>query len=66
MKRAKGAPPSRTFIADGAWMRSPDHGENILGDYVQTAIDLTTGTLERPRAVNSSRSAICATRSSTG
>ena len=29
-----------------AWMRSPDHRENILGDYTQTGIDLTTGTLE--------------------
>ncbi|MBK5220915.1 MAG: CAP domain-containing protein [Thermoleophilia bacterium] len=29
-----------------AWMRSPEHRENILGEYTQTGIDLTTGTLE--------------------
>jgi uncharacterized protein YkwD len=29
-----------------AWMRSPEHRENILGDYTQTGIDLTAGTLE--------------------
>lgn len=29
-----------------AWMRSPEHRENILGDYAETGIDLVTGTLE--------------------
>ena len=29
-----------------AWMRSPEHRENLLGDYDQTGIDLVTGTLE--------------------
>lgn len=29
-----------------AWMRSPEHRENILGDYSQTGIDLVSGTLE--------------------
>jgi uncharacterized protein YkwD len=28
-----------------AWMRSPEHRENILGDYDQTGIDLRTGEL---------------------
>jgi uncharacterized protein YkwD len=28
-----------------AWMRSPDHRENILADFDQTGIDLHTGTL---------------------
>lgn len=29
-----------------AWMRSPEHRENILGPYTETGIDLVTGTLE--------------------
>jgi len=29
-----------------AWMRSPEHRENILGDYAETGIDLASGTLE--------------------
>lgn len=29
-----------------AWMRSPEHRENLLGNYSQTGIDLVTGTLE--------------------
>ena len=29
-----------------AWMRSPEHRENILGDFDQTGIDLRTGTLD--------------------
>jgi uncharacterized protein YkwD len=29
-----------------AWMRSPEHRENILADFDQTGIDLRTGTLE--------------------
>jgi uncharacterized protein YkwD len=29
-----------------AWLRSPEHRENILGDFTQTGIDLVTGTLE--------------------
>ncbi len=29
-----------------AWMRSPEHRANILGDYAETGIDLATGTLE--------------------
>lgn len=29
-----------------AWMRSPTHRKNILGDYTQIGIDLRTGTLE--------------------
>lgn len=29
-----------------AWLRSPEHRENLLGAYTQTGIDLTTGTLE--------------------
>jgi uncharacterized protein YkwD len=29
-----------------AWMRSPTHRKNILGDYTQIGIDLQTGTLE--------------------
>jgi uncharacterized protein YkwD len=29
-----------------AWLRSPEHRENILGDYTQTGVDLTSGTLE--------------------
>lgn len=29
-----------------AWMRSPEHRANILGDYSQTGIDLRSGTLE--------------------
>ena len=28
-----------------AWMRSPEHRENILADYDQTGIELRTGTL---------------------
>ena len=28
-----------------AWMRSPEHRANILGDFSQTGIDLRTGTL---------------------
>lgn len=28
-----------------AWLRSPEHRENILGEYSQTGIDLVTGTL---------------------
>jgi uncharacterized protein YkwD len=29
-----------------AWMRSPEHRENVLGDYAETGIDVATGTLE--------------------
>lgn len=29
-----------------AWMRSPEHRENLLGEYAETGIDLVTGTLE--------------------
>jgi uncharacterized protein YkwD len=29
-----------------AWMRSPEHRENILGDFAETGIDVATGTLE--------------------
>ena len=29
-----------------AWMRSPEHRENILGEFTQIGIDLRTGTLE--------------------
>lgn len=29
-----------------AWLRSPEHRENLLGEYTQTGIDLSTGTLE--------------------
>ncbi|HEX3239273.1 MAG TPA: CAP domain-containing protein [Solirubrobacterales bacterium] len=29
-----------------AWLRSPEHRENVLGAYTQTGIDLTSGTLE--------------------
>ena len=29
-----------------AWMRSPEHRENILGPYTETGIDLMSGTLE--------------------
>jgi uncharacterized protein YkwD len=29
-----------------AWMRSPAHRANILGDYSQTGIELRTGTLD--------------------
>jgi uncharacterized protein YkwD len=29
-----------------AWLRSPEHRENILGPYAETGIDLVTGTLE--------------------
>jgi uncharacterized protein YkwD len=29
-----------------AWMRSPDHRRNILGDYSQMGINLLTGNLE--------------------
>jgi uncharacterized protein YkwD len=29
-----------------AWLRSPEHRENILADFDQTGIDLRTGTLE--------------------
>jgi uncharacterized protein YkwD len=29
-----------------AWMRSPEHRENVLGDYTQTGIDLRTGELD--------------------
>ena len=29
-----------------AWMRSADHRENILGDFTQTGLFLTSGTLE--------------------
>ena len=32
-----------------AWMRSPEHRANILGDFSQIGIDLQTGTLERHR-----------------
>lgn len=28
-----------------AWLRSPEHRENILGDYAETGIDVRTGTL---------------------
>jgi len=28
-----------------AWMRSPEHRANILGDYAETGIDVRTGTL---------------------
>jgi uncharacterized protein YkwD len=28
-----------------AWMRSPDHRANILGDYAETGIDVRTGSL---------------------
>jgi uncharacterized protein YkwD len=29
-----------------AWMRSPEHRENVLGDFAETGIDLVSGTLE--------------------
>jgi uncharacterized protein YkwD len=29
-----------------AWMRSPEHRKNVLGNYTQIGIDLKTGTLE--------------------
>lgn len=29
-----------------AWMHSPEHRENILGDYAQTGIDLRSGNLD--------------------
>jgi uncharacterized protein YkwD len=29
-----------------AWMHSPEHRANILGEYLQTGIDLRTGTLD--------------------
>ncbi len=29
-----------------AWLRSPEHRENLLGAFTQTGIDLTSGTLE--------------------
>ncbi len=29
-----------------AWMRSPEHRKNVLGEYAETGIDLVTGTLE--------------------
>jgi uncharacterized protein YkwD len=32
-----------------AWLRSPEHRENILGSYTQIGIDLLTGTLEGHR-----------------
>lgn len=32
-----------------AWLRSPEHRANILGDYAQIGIDLETGTLEGHR-----------------
>ncbi len=32
-----------------AWMRSPEHRENLLGNFTQIGIDLETGTLEGHR-----------------
>lgn len=34
-----------------AWMRSPMHRANLLGDFTEIGIDLTTGTLEGDRGV---------------
>jgi len=35
-----------------AWMHSPEHRRNILGDYRQTGIDLEVGSLEGLRGVH--------------
>ena len=35
-----------------AWLRSPTHRENLLGDYTQTGIDLEVGRLEGTRRVH--------------
>jgi len=35
-----------------AWMRSPEHRKNILGDYRQTGLDLEMGNLDGQRGVH--------------